>query len=1466
MPLISAKADIIGHEFETVSVFFDSGSQHNFIVESLASRLKLKTIEKNVAITINGFTGEQRFLTRIVEFPMIIDNKSVKVKFICMTELLCKFRVPHLEELIQVLNADNKELAFQPYYSNNLKTVSNIQCLIGSEEWQIVASWPTTLIGSTDEKQSTYYTVNSQVVPIGPIKRFLQNYTFEKTIQQTFAYPNNVHSSHSFVNASLINTSLSKYEVETTSKTMINDFEQDYDSNDILDIAEYSELNHKCDHILNLNQSIPIDEQLQSEKEVTKFVMDNSTQDPSTGRFTMAIPWIGRFKNSLKSNEKLARQVLHSVHKKYSNDLNVLKSTDDVFKKQIEMNMIEIIHDLDQYKNIYPRCSFLSHFPLVKNDRLTSKVRVIYMANLAEKNVDGSPGVSLNQTVHPGFCKNAKIATAFSFARFNKNLLCFDISKAYHQLAISEDNSSKFLFFWFRNVNKSDFTPIVYKFNRVIFGMSVAPFLLTCALNKFLMNGCDDPTLSKVENEKLNELKQLIYHCSYVDNLFVGCDTEEDLHYVHDSSVRIFNKNLFPLQQFVTNHADFQSKLDKQYKEETPNTVKILGMNWNRDRDTLIAPDYKMNSNANTKRQILREINRNYDLMGTNIPILNRAKLFMHKLQSKESLKWDNTLDHNDIHEWNKIAKQFNHYKAVEISRCMGSRKASFDLCIFSDASKQFLGYVSYLKNNDTNQISFLVASNKMLDKTSRCRSTPVLEFAAIEYSVQKGLDLYQEMTDNVVPINIVDVRLFSDSTVALSWLNKSENLLTKMQKRCVYVNNRINNVVQKCREIHTVHFTHIGTSLNSADYVTREFSSKRLNNTTFISGPPILSENLNVIDWIIVPNPTVENCLSIPHFSLNAVTVEENKVISYSEIINFSKFSSLRLAIKTLVVIESFVIKLKTKLYLRDEMKYAHLKVGSASRPFGYWERILLAEDQQKEFPDLFKFFKSKQNIKKKIPPLVAQMNLVLDPIDNLIKVKSKMGKLLSSKVSKFPLLLGRKSHFMKIVVEQYHRDFNHFGAYFLLNQLRRKYFILKAFSSIKRILKDCVHCKRFNSRSVKVNTNEYRSFMVNARERIFNTVFIDYVGPYYTKIKEIKQKTYLVIFKCFWSKAINIQVVTSADTKSFLMAFQNHIYEFGLPQIVHTDAGTNFSAGFNWLREVFNNIEIKDYFDQLNVQIPTFNQYPRGSLSKGIPGFVESGVKLVRRLIQGSIKNNVLDFEQFCSVIRQVICYANKRPLNNFSALRDQSINSDFRILTPEILKLGYETNVLEVNIPQNEPDDWQPEQLVDHRIAYKNLRQLLKIKNNIREGYHTEFLYSLMDAATHLKGRYLPIHHQILELGDTVLIRDPFIKSAQFPMGIITKVIKNNLDEVTQVSVRKANHTNVTRDVSDIILLVRNEVSSDGSVPSGGDTCGDMDNASLPFTVNVTEANSSNRRKHRRAAAIQSEGLTREILRNN
>lgn len=1445
LPMISILADSPDRANNFVNVLLDVGSQTSFMKESVAVKLGLKTYQSDIAVTLKGFTGEQKHVTRTVLFSFRVNSKNYEIICLCIPEITVRFSTPHLKKLVELVQENGQELAYKPFYSSNLDSIENIECIIGSRDWDIVFDLPRKLFGDNSGKQSACYYSDNKVIPIGSVELFINNFKYE--MEQS-------------VTSLISSLNVVSVKSEQENLQMISSTEKLEDLDDILDIATYTELNEQCNRVLNVDQSFFVDEQVISESEVTQFVLDNSTVDESN-RHELAIPWISRFKDSLGTNERLAHQVLKSVLKKYANNHDILERTDEVFRKQMDDGIVELISDLNEFKTLNKKYSFIAHFPLIKDERKTTKIRVIYMANLAEKKPDGSAGISLNQTVHQGFCKNSKISTAFSYTRFDKYMLCFDIKAAFHQILVSEANSAKFLFLWFKNVRKKDFTPVVYRFKRLPFGLSCSPFLLSVALHKFLIEDQESNNLSMIENDKLRELKKLIYNGAYVDNLFCGANDLPSLEYIHDKSVKLFDKNRFPLQQFCTNHMPFQTKLDFMHNEQTDIEIKILGMTWNRETDEISAPTYRMDEKASTKRQVLRELNRNYDLLGTKIPLLNRSKLFLRKLQMKSELGWDTFMGANNVQEWRNIVKQYNTYNTVAIPRCMGKLTDEYELCILVDASKSFIGMVSYLKICNTRKVSFLEAHNKLLDRILRAKTMPVLEFSAIVYGVKKGLNIYQEFQKAVVPVKINSIRLFSDNTIALSWLSNSENLKDKAQKRSTFINNRINEVVDLCRDIHPIHFVHIGTDLNSADFVTRNFSPKRLLTTNFLTGPDTLKHNFTEIDWIVVPNPNAENDLDIPRFSINNSVIEHNTV-SLSELIQFSKFSSLRKAIRTLKYVQRFRNKLKKRLYQKDPLRYLHFKVSESDLKLEHYsecERALLLTDQKKEFPELFEFFQTKMKLRCKIPSLISQMNLVLDPEDGLIKVKSKMGRLFSSKISKFPVLLSKSSKFMKILVSDLHKKFNHSGIYYILNQLRRRFFVLKAFSSIKNVVINCVHCRRFNARPTKLNSSEYKSFMVNPRHRMFATVFLDYAGPFYTRMGENKQKTYIVLFKDWWSRAIHIEVTDSADTAGFLLAFQNFIYEYGLPEIVHSDAGSNLSAGFSWLKDALNTVEIKDYFNELKIKTPSFSQFPRGSLNRGIPSFIESGIKMVKRLIQGAIRNNILSFIQFCSLIKQCVCLANKRPLNGFSSLRDQNVDHSYRILTPEVLKFGYETCVLEVNVPENDADNWTPEQLDNSKIAFQNIEQIIKIKGKIRDFYHDEFLYSLMDDATRHKGKYLPVKHQHIKPNDIVIIRDPYVKPSSQPMGLVLKTTKNALNEVTQAVVLKANKAIVTRDSSDLTLLLRgkdSEMDHDNS-NAIADYCTDLTDHNLHKDL-ISSVDFSSATKQRAAAKKCNEAL--------
>ncbi len=88
-------------------------------------------------------------------------------------------------------------------------------------------------------------------------------------------------------------------------------------------------------------------------------------------------------------------------------------------------------------------------------------------------------------------------------------------------------------------------------------------------------------------------------------------------------------------------------------------------------------------------------------------------------------------------------------------------------------------------------------------------------------------------------------------------------------------------------------------------------------------------------------------------------------------------------------MVIGNFVHHLKSKLFQKDPIKYSHFNIPEQKNKYHYWKNLLLAEDQQKEFPELFIFFQLKQNEIRTIPSLISKLNIILDPQTNLLVVK---------------------------------------------------------------------------------------------------------------------------------------------------------------------------------------------------------------------------------------------------------------------------------------------------------------------------------------------------------------------------------------------------------------------------------------------------------------------------------------------
>ena len=107
--------------------------------------------------------------------------------------------------------------------------------------------------------------------------------------------------------------------------------------------------------------------------------------------------------------------------------------------------------------------------------------------------------------------------------------------------------------------------------------------------------------------------------------------------------------------------------------------------------DTLSTQKLSLDPKANTKRLVLTSVASNYDIYNFNAPLMNRAKLFLHMLQSQQGLGWDEELTGEQMSEWKKICSQVNDSTLLKFKRCVGKRTDQYNFVLLLIVLSKFM-------------------------------------------------------------------------------------------------------------------------------------------------------------------------------------------------------------------------------------------------------------------------------------------------------------------------------------------------------------------------------------------------------------------------------------------------------------------------------------------------------------------------------------------------------------------------------------------------------------------------------------------------------------------------------------------------------------------------------------------------------------------------------------------------------
>ena len=1401
-----------------IRVLKDGGCQANLISEKIAKKLKLRVVEKGVVLTLKGINSHKRYKTNIVEVELTLGNKVEKILAFCIPSIDISLNLDKLNSIVHEFKKKSYKLA-DDYLLNDICEIKDLDLILGTKSGFCVPE--TEIIFGPNNRQMFSKT------PIGVILKGDENELFDNLCYLPENDSKNVITSLVCMDQDEVGRQIDLFDCH-------DKLLEDRLKNAVKDI-----LNEQCAFYTNLDKEIYSDDS-ELNKKLIKFVLNNTTRNEE-GRLVMPLIWNSHCSHLLGQNKRLSEIILKSLKNKMGKNPQKLELIDQVFKEQVKMGIIEKIPNLEEYMRNFPNCSFLPFMGVFKDERETTKCRVVFLSNLCESNPKLPLTVSHNQSIHAGPCLNQKLSTSLMKLRFNEKICCFDLKKAFNNIMLNEMDQSKLLFLWFRNIDKGDFTPVAYKNVRLPFGLRCSPTVLLLGLYKILIIDAEN------DEYKLKNLKRQIYDLCYMDNCCFSASNSDELIEMYEQLPGIFSPYGFDIQQCITNDVKLQNLINENEQIENDSDSKLLGLKWDKVWDNLRTKPFNLDRNAETKRSILSSIASQYDLFNYNGPIMNRAKLFLHKLQLDQDLGWDAKISDNLIKEWKNISIQVNNSPVLSIPRYVGSNKDEYSLIAFSDSSTNLIGTVIYIKNNNTKNINFVMSKNQIINKQLAVKSMPVKELQGILFACNTVIDLHKELSsdDNIDRIKITNIEIFSDSLVALTWINSVVNKFDKDKKKVnIFVKNRIEQIINNCQKF-PITFSFVSGEENPADYSTRCTSYKQLVKTNYLVGPTFLKNPHNFqsnpeVMKFTVPNPlSVKESLEYNDLGTNNAIASSNvclPVTDAHDILLKDRFSSFRRLVKVYKIVFTFISKLKAKI---------KKPVQDYENPYIKAYEYIFKLEQKEHYPDVVKFFRSKKKRIRDIPNIVNQLNVFMD-VNGVLRIKSKFEKMVGKSYD-CPILLPKDSVVTNLIIRELHEKFNHAGIYTILKELRTRFWVPHCFSKVKKIIKQCVNCKRFNNRPLNVNQSPYRIERVNPIEIPFAQIYIDYLGPFHVSCNKQKSKVYILCITCMWSRAVNLKICLDLSTNEFLRGFQMHIFEHGIPQKCFSDLGSQLVAGGNIIKDNLKDPETQNYFLENNVVPISFEHYFKGRSELG--SLVESIVKMTKKLIYGSIKKRVHSLREFEFLISSVIHILNRRPVAFKESLRDSNSTDLPQPITPELLMKGH--NLLSINvIPElntEYTDEWVP---VGTKTILERFGKLQKSREELFKIYENEFIQTLVHQAIDKQDRYKPVFHHNIKVGDIVLLKELHKKPIDFPMARIIEIVKNSNNEVTGVVAKRGQTGEIVKRHSTTIiplLQVDNAIDVDNTI--------DATNPSASGEVYKTRS--------KRKAAERSEKLTQTML---
>ncbi|XP_029161689.1 uncharacterized protein LOC114933334 [Nylanderia fulva] len=170
--------------------------------------------------------------------------------------------------------------------------------------------------------------------------------------------------------------------------------------------------------------------------------------------------------------------------------------------------------------------------------------------------------------------------------------------------------------------------------------------------------------------------------------------------------------------------------------------------------------------------------------------------------------------------------------------------------------------------------------------------------------------------------------------------------------------------------------------------------------------------------------------------------------------------------------------------------------------------------------------------------------------------------------------LLFLRELSFGLVTLLRTHISTLHGNYRLVHNYLLQKYWILRANTIIRRIVRNCVRCTRHNAITLEQQMAPLPA--IRAKPALpFAHFGVDFAGYFCVKASSGRgQKTskgYVAVFVCLVVKTIHLELVSDLTTDAFLAAYRRFTARRGLCQVIYSDNGITFKGSEAELHRLF-------------------------------------------------------------------------------------------------------------------------------------------------------------------------------------------------------------------------------------------------------------------------------------------------------